>query len=343
MNILEIVFLIAVVIGLTVMTIKAKSDPKSEYHSIGETPNIKKKAIRERQIFFNDDPNDKKLYLAALSTIALFSWVMRRDGAVDKREMDVANLYFRTHIRYNIILSHYLREREDPILGHKHFTRRRCEELLNYYNSTPRMLNHIQCCENINRADIYYEAAVDLLKALFQVAYTSDGVIGSEKEILYEIAQKLWIKQEDWEALSQKYGFYHKDQQENKREDYSKNTNWTKYSYYDYSKDGKTSSETHKNFDEFAQNRKNEESKQQEEQTKKSSTFGYKLTQAYNQLGLLTTASESEIKKAYRSLAKKYHPDKLPHDSTDLDRKISTEHFQEIQEAYDYICLERGM
>ncbi|MBO7608075.1 MAG: hypothetical protein J6T28_10740, partial [Paludibacteraceae bacterium] len=61
MNILEIVFLIAVVIVLTVMIIKAKSDPESEYHSIGETPNIKKKAIRERQIFFNDDPNDKKL------------------------------------------------------------------------------------------------------------------------------------------------------------------------------------------------------------------------------------------------------------------------------------------
>ncbi len=342
MSILGIVFLIAVVIELTVMIIKAKSDPKSEYHSIGETPNIKKKAIRERQIFFNDDPNDKKLYLAALSTIALFSWVMRRDGSVDKREMDVANLYFRTHIRYNIILSHYLRQKEDPILGQNHYTRRRCEELLNYYNSVPRMLSHIQCCENINRADIYYEAAVDLLKALFQVAYTSDGVIGFEKEILYEIAQKLWIKQEDWETLSQKYGFYHKEQQENNKKDYSKNTNRTKYSYYDYSKEEKTSSDTYKNFDEFAQNRKNEESKQQEEQTKKSSTFGYKLTQAYNQLGLLTTASEAEVKNAYRKLVKKYHPDRLSPDATDMDRKISADQFRQIKEAYDLIRLEKG-
>ena len=76
---------------------------------------------------------------------------------------------------------------------------------------------------------------------------------------------------------------------------------------------------------------------------KKSSTFGYKLTQAYNQLGLLTTATESEIKAAFRLLAKKYHPDRLSPDATDMDRKISADQFRQIKEAYDYIRLGRGM
>ena len=46
----------------------------------------------------------------------------------------------------------------------------------------------------------------------------------------------------------------------------------------------------------------------------------------YEVLGLQKGADENEIKKAYRKLAKKYHPDS----SSDEDSK---ERFQEIQEA----------
>ena len=50
----------------------------------------------------------------------------------------------------------------------------------------------------------------------------------------------------------------------------------------------------------------------------------------YEVLGVEKTASAEEIKKAYRTLAKKYHPDV----STDPN---ATEKFAEIQGAYD--CL----
>jgi len=51
----------------------------------------------------------------------------------------------------------------------------------------------------------------------------------------------------------------------------------------------------------------------------------------YKILGVSRSASEDEIRKAYRKLAMKYHPDKNP------DDKGSEEHFKEINEAYQVL------
>ena len=48
----------------------------------------------------------------------------------------------------------------------------------------------------------------------------------------------------------------------------------------------------------------------------------------YEVLGVSKTASDDEIKKAFRTLAKKYHPDMHPGD------KECEEKFKEAQEAY---------
>ena len=48
----------------------------------------------------------------------------------------------------------------------------------------------------------------------------------------------------------------------------------------------------------------------------------------YEVLGVGKNASDDEIKKAYRNLAKKYHPDT----STEPN---ATEKFKEVQEAYE--------
>lgn len=50
----------------------------------------------------------------------------------------------------------------------------------------------------------------------------------------------------------------------------------------------------------------------------------------YEILGVPKTADISEIKKAYRSLALKYHPDRVP----EAEKKKSEEKFKEISEAY---------
>lgn len=63
---------------------------------------------------------------------------------------------------------------------------------------------------------------------------------------------------------------------------------------------------------------------------------------AYKILDIPITASNDEIKKAYREMAKKYHPDKLQSKDPALI-KGAQEKFQEVQKAYESIQRERGL
>ena len=62
---------------------------------------------------------------------------------------------------------------------------------------------------------------------------------------------------------------------------------------------------------------------------------------AYKILEIDRTASISEIKKAYRTMVKKYHPDKLQH-MDDIYRKGAEEKFKKVQEAYEQLQKEMG-
>ena len=59
----------------------------------------------------------------------------------------------------------------------------------------------------------------------------------------------------------------------------------------------------------------------------------------YEVLGVSPSASDDEIKKAYRDLTRKYHPD------ANVDNPLADlaeEKFKEVQEAYDTIMRERS-
>ncbi|MBD79484.1 MAG: molecular chaperone DnaJ [Crocinitomicaceae bacterium] len=62
----------------------------------------------------------------------------------------------------------------------------------------------------------------------------------------------------------------------------------------------------------------------------------------YDILNVDKTASDAEVKKAYRKLAVEYHPDKVANLGEDHQKAALTK-FQKIQEAYENIKKERGL
>ena len=59
----------------------------------------------------------------------------------------------------------------------------------------------------------------------------------------------------------------------------------------------------------------------------------------YEVLGVSENADEETIKKAYRELAKKYHPDKYVNNPLS---DLASEKIKEINKAYDMIMNNRG-
>ena len=63
------------------------------------------------------------------------------------------------------------------------------------------------------------------------------------------------------------------------------------------------------------------------------------MTDPYVVLGVSRTASDEEIKKKYRELARKYHPDNYANNPL---ADLAQEKMKQINEAYDAITKERA-
>ena len=62
----------------------------------------------------------------------------------------------------------------------------------------------------------------------------------------------------------------------------------------------------------------------------------------YKILGISPEATDEEVKKAYRRMAVKYHPDKVATLGEDV-QKAAEEKFKAVSQAYEAICRERGI
>ena len=62
----------------------------------------------------------------------------------------------------------------------------------------------------------------------------------------------------------------------------------------------------------------------------------------YRILGISPDATDEEVKKAYRTMAVRYHPDKVATLGPDV-QKAAEEKFKAISQAYEAICRERGI
>ena len=65
------------------------------------------------------------------------------------------------------------------------------------------------------------------------------------------------------------------------------------------------------------------------------------MESAYQVLGVESSATNEEIKKAYRKMALEHHPDKVGHLGEDI-RKAAEEKFSQINVAYEKIKKQRG-
>lgn len=72
------------------------------------------------------------------------------------------------------------------------------------------------------------------------------------------------------------------------------------------------------------------------------SMFVADVNSAYKILEIEKTATEDEIKKAYRKMAVKFHPDKVSHLGEDF-QKQAKEKFQKVSDAYEKIKKERNI
>jgi len=71
------------------------------------------------------------------------------------------------------------------------------------------------------------------------------------------------------------------------------------------------------------------------------SMFNSGVNNAYKILEIDNTVADIEVKKAYRIMAKKYHPDRLTHLGEE-HLKGAEEKFRQVQEAYEQLQKERG-
>jgi DnaJ like chaperone protein len=65
------------------------------------------------------------------------------------------------------------------------------------------------------------------------------------------------------------------------------------------------------------------------------------MSKAYEILGIERSSTEEDIKKAYRQMALKFHPDRVTHLGEDV-RKAAEEKFKKVQEAYEAVKKEKG-
>ncbi|MCU4166596.1 TerB family tellurite resistance protein [Carboxylicivirga caseinilyticus] len=71
-------------------------------------------------------------------------------------------------------------------------------------------------------------------------------------------------------------------------------------------------------------------------------TYGTDLKSLYKVLEIDESASNEEVKKAYRKMAVRFHPDKVAHLGDDI-KKSAEEKFKKVNEAYEKIRKERNM
>ena len=195
-------------------------------------------------------------------------------------------------------------------------------EAINTFKSILDDNNYFSIWSSLN-TQFDYTAKSELIMELLAVAYSDNNLkYAEEKEILHIVSQ-LRITSDEYKSIYsifiEKYnkGFYseNKSQNENRKDHYYK-----KQEEHRNSKQGKTNNEDSHDSRQISSKEKN----------------------AYAILGVESNATDEEIKKAYRAMAIKCHPDNASNLGDEAIRQ-ATESMKQINMAWETVKMARGI
>lgn len=173
--------------------------------------------------------------------------------------------------------------------------------------------------DTVNRC-LNYVAKSELVMELLALAYADDDFSTVEESIIKEIARNLNFSNEKYKSI---YTIFLKKHEGQK--------------YKANNKDKKSENNHNKSNNSEKQNNSNNSSNSQAKNKNRIS-----VSEAYAILGVSSSISDAEIKKAYRVLAIQYHPDNSASLGDEAIRQ-ATETMKQINVAWDVVKMARGI
>ena len=115
-----------------------------------------------------------------------------------------------------------------------------------------------------------------------------------------------------------------------------------KYNQEEYKYDENRNEYNENNYNKKKDENKNRDNGYSKSNSNRSKSGNISVSEAYDILGVESNASDAEIKKAYRVLAMKYHPD-IDAALGEEAIRHAIESMKQINEAWDVVKSARGM
>lgn len=201
-------------------------------------------------------------------------------------------------------------------------------------------------CSNINKR-LNYIAKSELIMELLAVAYADDDFRASEEEIIKKIIKYLNITPGEYKSIymlfmkKYKQGYYRSGERSQQSSyNNSSYSNSNSNSYNRNSNSSYSGNNSYNNSNNSSNNSGYSNSNNSNNNYRRTS--GVSVSEAYDILGVAGNASDAEIKKAYRVLAMKYHPDRVSGMGDEAVRQ-ATESMRQINAAWDVLKEARGI
>ena len=185
--------------------------------------------------------------------------------------------------------------------------------------STP---NWEEVYDTVNRR-LNYVAKSELVMELLALAYSDEDFSTVEENVIKEIARNLNFSNEKYKSI---YTIFLKKYESQK--------------YKANNKNEKSEKNHNKSDNSKKQSKSNESKNSSNSQSKNKNRIS--VSEAYDILGVSGDFSDVEVKKAYRALAIKYHPDNASNLGDEAIRQ-ATETMKQINMAWETVKMARGI